>query len=115
MPSTSSAGIFTIISLIAVLRVVRGSVWADPSQGPRERRGRGDGGHRRGRRERHELRLGGVVLEDLAGLELVDPAVERELAAGDAGAHGGVRAEVIDLREHVLLDRDGEARGALEV
>src|SRR5262245_21567188 len=48
-------------------------------------------------RQREELADTGVVGEHLAGLDLVDPAVDLQPAGGQAGGDGGVGTQVLDL------------------
>jgi hypothetical protein len=55
--------------------------------------------------QREILLLTWVVGEDVARLELIDPGVQMDRAAGPAGGDGRQRLQVLDLHEHVFLDR----------
>ena len=51
---------------------------------------------------------------DFGGANLVDPSGERNLSPSKRAGDAGVRLEVLELHEHVLLGEDGE-RCALAV
>ncbi len=65
--------------------------------------------------EAQELALLGVEGEDLAGLDLVDPAVQVHLAPGDGHGHRRQGAEVLELHQHVLFDGHRQAGVGVEV
>ena len=67
------------------------------------RGGRGRSPVDRNADDREELTGLDVVFEHVAGLDLVDPAVESDLPGGEGRGDGGVRPQVLELDEHVLL------------
>src|SRR5262245_4404572 len=53
-----------------------------------------------------ELAILRVVAEHLAGLELVDPAVQIQRITGESRRNGRMSAQVFQLNQHVLLNGD---------
>src|SRR5688500_3702265 len=62
-----------------------------------------------------ELALRGVVGEDLTGFDLVDPAMEVELALGQLGGDGREGPEIFDLDQDVFFHGGGEQGAVLEI
>ena len=46
-----------------------------------------------------------IVSQDFAGLNLVNPAVDREITVIELGANNGIGSQVIDLSENVFGDK----------
>src|SRR5690606_35726722 len=53
--------------------------------------------------ERQEVGLLGVIGADLTGFDVIHPAMDEQLPAGQFGRYGGVGAQVVELGDHVFL------------
>ena len=59
--------------------------------------------------ERQETALIGVVRFDFAGFDVVDPTVDKQLTIGHARGHRRVRAQMLQLGDHILFGEDVHA------
>src|SRR5687768_8111320 len=65
--------------------------------------------------EPHELPGHRVVIEDVAGRDLEDPAAHLELAGLEPARDALEGTQVLELNEHVFLHGGGDARLAVEI